>query len=97
MIVTSLKSVTPSFDTYSVDLFPNTLSFRVVTTLDVDSESQIPMRFTGRVRKLNDGVVEWQSCIEEDAALNVEVNCTHIGMAFHPGVYRSLGRLLAAV
>ncbi len=58
MIVTSLKSVTPSFDTYSVDLFPNTLSFRVVTTLDVDSESQIPTRFTGRVRKLNHGVVE---------------------------------------
>ena len=44
----------------------------------------------------NDGVVEWQSCIEEDAALNVEVNCTHIGMAFHPGVYRNLGRLLAS-
>ena len=42
-----------------------------------------------------DGVVEWQSCIEEDPALNTEVNCTHIGMAFHPGVYRTVGRLLA--
>jgi pimeloyl-ACP methyl ester carboxylesterase len=42
-----------------------------------------------------DGVVEWQTCMEEDPALNHEVNCTHIGMAFHPGVYRVLGRRLA--
>ncbi|MGE3076875.1 MAG: esterase/lipase family protein [Dehalococcoidia bacterium] len=42
----------------------------------------------------NDGVVEWESCIEDDPALNDEVNCTHIGMAFHPGVYRVLGTRL---
>jgi triacylglycerol lipase len=42
-----------------------------------------------------DGVVEWQSCIEEDPSLNDEVNCTHTGMAFHPGVYRALARRLA--
>ena len=42
----------------------------------------------------NDGVVDWQTCIEEDPALNSEVNCTHIGMAFHPGVYRELGKRL---
>ncbi|MEO6399138.1 MAG: alpha/beta fold hydrolase [Tepidiformaceae bacterium] len=42
----------------------------------------------------NDGVVDWHSCLEEDATLNSEVNCTHIGMAFHPGVYRELARRL---
>ncbi|MBI5948076.1 MAG: alpha/beta fold hydrolase [Chloroflexi bacterium] len=42
-----------------------------------------------------DGVVDWPSCIEDDPALNDEVNCTHIGMAFHPGVYRALGQRLA--
>lgn len=42
-----------------------------------------------------DGVVEWESCMEEDPELNDEVNCTHIGMAFHPGVYRALGQRLA--
>jgi triacylglycerol lipase len=42
-----------------------------------------------------DGVVDWESCVEDDPALNDEVNCTHIGMAFHPGVYRVLGRRLA--
>lgn len=41
-----------------------------------------------------DGVVDWQSCIEDDPELNDEVNCTHIGMAFHPGVYRVLGERL---
>lgn len=43
----------------------------------------------------NDGVVDWRSCMEEDPALNDEVDCTHIGMAFHPGVYRVLARRLA--
>ncbi|HMO95230.1 MAG TPA: alpha/beta hydrolase-fold protein [Tepidiformaceae bacterium] len=42
----------------------------------------------------NDGVVEWESCIEDDPDLNDEVNCTHIGMAFHPGVYRVIAQRL---
>ncbi|MGI8927577.1 MAG: esterase/lipase family protein [Tepidiformaceae bacterium] len=42
-----------------------------------------------------DGVVDWSSCVEEDPSLNDEVNCTHIGMAFHPGVYRAIGKRLA--
>lgn len=44
----------------------------------------------------NDGVVDWRSCIEEDPALNTEVKCTHIGMAFHPAVYQAIGRRLKA-
>ncbi|MGH2632838.1 MAG: esterase/lipase family protein [Tepidiformaceae bacterium] len=42
----------------------------------------------------NDGVVDWQSCIEDESELNDEVNCTHVGMAFHPGVYGVLARRL---
>lgn len=42
-----------------------------------------------------DGVVDWHSCMEDDPDLNDEVNCTHLGMAFHPGVYRALARRLA--
>lgn len=45
----------------------------------------------------NDGVVEWQSCIEDDPDLNDEVSATHIGMAFHPGVYKALGRRLGEI
>ena len=44
-----------------------------------------------------DGVVDWRSCIEDDVALNHEVTATHIGMAFNPDVYRTVGNLLAGV
>jgi pimeloyl-ACP methyl ester carboxylesterase len=43
----------------------------------------------------SDGVVDWRSCMEADPALNDEVDSTHLGMAFHPGVYRALARRLA--
>ena len=44
-----------------------------------------------------DGVVEWENCVEEDPSLNDEVSCTHMGMAFHPGVYQVLARRLRQV
>ncbi len=44
-----------------------------------------------------DGVVDWRSCIEDEAALNREVTATHIGMAFNPDVYRTVANLLAGV
>lgn len=40
-----------------MELLPNSLSFRVVTTLDVESEAEIPEGFTGRVRMSDRGVV----------------------------------------
>jgi len=42
-----------------------------------------------------DGVVDWQSCVEEDESLNTKVNGTHSGLAFNPQVYRKVARLLA--
>jgi hypothetical protein len=44
-----------------------------------------------------DGVVDWRSCVEDDAELNCEVTATHIGMAFNPDVYRTVANLLAGV
>ena len=44
-----------------------------------------------------DGVVDWRSCVEEDSELNREVTATHIGMAFNPDVYRTVGNLLAGI
>jgi hypothetical protein len=44
-----------------------------------------------------DGIVDWHSCVEDDAALNNEVTATHIGMAFNPDVYRTVANLLAGV
>ena len=34
-----------------IDLVPNSLSFRVFTTINVDDEGEIPTGFTGRVRR----------------------------------------------
>jgi hypothetical protein len=34
-----------------IDLVPNSLTFRVITTIDVDDEKEIPGGFTGRVRR----------------------------------------------
>lgn len=33
-----------------IDLVPNSMSFRVITTLDIRDEAEIPSNFTGRVR-----------------------------------------------
>ncbi len=42
-----------------------------------------------------DGVVDWQSCIEEEEELNTKVSGTHSGLAFNPQVYRRVAKLLA--
>ena len=42
-----------------------------------------------------DGVVDWQSCVEDDEELNTKVSGTHSGLAFNPQVYRRIAKLLA--
>jgi triacylglycerol lipase len=42
-----------------------------------------------------DGIVDWRACVEEDEDLNSEVTATHMGMAFNPDVFRTVGELLA--
>lgn len=42
-----------------------------------------------------DGVVDWQSCVEEEDELNTKVSGTHSGLAFNPQVYRRVAQLLA--
>lgn len=44
-----------------------------------------------------DNVVHWESCIEDDASLNIEVRSTHLGLAFNASVYREIAKLLAAL
>ncbi len=38
-----------------VDLVPNSLTFRVINTLDIQDEADIPTDYTGRVRRYLDG------------------------------------------
>jgi triacylglycerol lipase len=44
----------------------------------------------------SDGVVDWRSCLDP-AAERVEVQCSHVGMAVHPTVYRVVARRLAVM
>ncbi|HET6614757.1 MAG TPA: alpha/beta fold hydrolase [Dehalococcoidia bacterium] len=42
-----------------------------------------------------DGVVDWHSCIEGDAAIDIEVAGTHVGLIVNRHVYEAIGRALA--
>ena len=44
----------------------------------------------------SDGVVDWQYCITDDPAIDVEVPGTHIGLAFNPSVYQTIAKRLGA-
>ncbi len=44
----------------------------------------------------SDPVVDWRDCVESDAALNVEVRGSHVGLTINPSVYREVARLLAS-
>jgi pimeloyl-ACP methyl ester carboxylesterase len=43
-----------------------------------------------------DGVVDWRTCIEGDADVDVEVPGTHIGLIFNAQVYAAIARSLAS-
>lgn len=38
-----------------IDLIPNSMSFRVISTIDIEDEAEIPVGFTGRVRRHSNG------------------------------------------
>ena len=59
----------------------------------LDPEASEVPQFAIYSRK--DGVAHWESCMDEDPARNDEVDCTHVGMAFHPQVFRVLADRLA--
>jgi triacylglycerol lipase len=42
-----------------------------------------------------DGIVDWRVCMNDDPATDVEVQSTHIGLAFNPVVYELIARRLA--
>jgi len=65
-----------------------------VSALKDDPEPEVFQR--NAIFSKCDGVVDWRSCVEDDTTLNREVTATHIGMAFNPDVYRTVGDLLAS-
>ncbi len=45
----------------------------------------------------SDPVVDWRDCVEADAALNIEVSGTHVGLPINAQVYREVAQLLRLV
>ncbi len=43
-----------------------------------------------------DGVVDWRCCIYDDPETDIEVQGTHVGLAFNPQVYRHVAEVLAS-
>lgn len=52
---------------------------------------------TTSIYSRTDGIVHWQSCLQEEGPLreNVEVRCSHTGMGFHPEVLEVVANRLA--
>ena len=48
-----------------VELLPNSMSFRVISTLEVDDESEIPVDFSGRVRRSFNGAESYVAWFTE--------------------------------
>jgi len=44
-----------------------------------------------------DGIVAWESCVNDDPESDVEVSGTHVGLAWNPQVYRIIAERLAAL
>ena len=40
-----------------VDLVPNSLTFRVINTIDIDNEANVPEGYTGRIRRYLEGAL----------------------------------------
>lgn len=43
-----------------------------------------------------DGVIDWRVCLDSNPERNIEVEGTHVGLAFNAEVYRHVARLLAS-
>jgi pimeloyl-ACP methyl ester carboxylesterase len=79
-----------------VPLRPNGRPLRDAHALRAALRAPVPVPTTSIYSK-TDGIVHWQSCLEEPGAEreNVEVHCSHTGMGFHPEVLAVIADRLA--
>jgi len=70
-------------------------------TCACDLADALALPFPADVRRTavftrQDGVVDWRTCIEGDAAVDVEVDGTHVGLVVNARAYEVIARALAA-
>ena len=47
------------------------------------------------IYSMDDGVVDWRSCIDPRAKVNIEVQGPHMAFAWNPNIYKNVGKILA--
>lgn len=67
---------------------------------DCNAVNALGARFPQQIKETaiytkTDGIVDWKSCVTNDAANNFEVKGTHVGLVVNPEVYRVIARRLA--
>jgi triacylglycerol lipase len=76
------------------DCFTTTCPCEAVAALQTPLPSAIPQI---AIYTKTDGIVDWRSCVNEDAEADVEVSGTHVGMAWNSRVYRIIAQRLASL
>ncbi len=96
LILKQAKKMREKIGQPGVNLKPACLSGHCVCPFNKNMLSPDPYQMPHfAIYSRYDGVAHWESCMESDPSLNDETDSTHVGMAFHPDVYRAIGRRLA--
>lgn len=74
------------------DCFTGACQCDTVAALQAPLPSSVPQI---AIYTKTDGIVDWRSCINDDAQADVEVSGTHVGLAWNPKVYRIIAERLA--
>lgn len=78
-----------STDQVKADCFTGHCSCTYVQALHHDLPDEVAQR---AIYTRTDGVVDWQYCVNDDPETDIEVKGTHVGLAFHAGVYGHIAR-----
>ena len=73
------------------DCFTESCACGFTCTMDSPFPKNVPHT---AVYSKTDGVVDWQTCCDDDPATDVQVRGTHIGLVWNPDVYRCIGQRL---
>ncbi|RIK89940.1 MAG: alpha/beta hydrolase [Proteobacteria bacterium] len=90
------RDVSASYATRLVPIRPGGRPLHEAHALRAALRAPLPVPTTS-IYSRTDGIVAWQSCLEEEGAEreNVEVACSHTGMGFHPAALAVVADRLA--
>jgi pimeloyl-ACP methyl ester carboxylesterase len=95
-LATPFRDITATHAVRLVPLRPDGRSLAEAHELRAALRRPLPVPTTS-IYSRTDGIVHWQSCLEEPGPRreNVEVSCSHTGMGFHLDAYKVIADRLA--